>query len=64
MEWNGMEWNGWNGMEWNGMEWNGMDSLVCSPGKPVKARPYPSFFKRSLIFHKHFKVKEAVFIDL
>ena len=41
-----------------------MDSLVCSPGKPVKARPYPSFFKRSLIFHKNFKVKEAVFIDL
>ena len=41
-----------------------MDPRICSPGKPVKARPGLPFFKRSLIFYKLFKFKEAVFIDL
>ena len=39
--------------------WNG--SLCISPSKSIKARPKPSFFKRSSIFHKIFKGKEAVF---
>ena len=34
------------------------------PGNSVKARSYPSFFKRSFIFHKFFKGKEEVFTDL
>ena len=41
-----------------------MDPRICFPGKPVKARPYPSFFKKSFIFHKLFKSKEGVFADL
>ena len=31
---------------------------------PVKARPYPSFFKKSFIFYELYKSKEAVFTDL
>ena len=42
----------------------GMDLRVCFPSKPVKGRPYLTFFKRSFIFHKLFKGKEAVFTDL
>ena len=41
-----------------------MDPRICSPDKPVKARPCLPFSKRSLTFHKLFKVKEAAFIDL